>query len=213
MKRKNSLLKILCCGLIILSLTTGCGSNNVDTNNGDNSSSNNSNDTSNNTNISFTQTNTILGYTIKYPTNSSVSNSKYGKAFSYGTNISVITEGPASVGSIFTVSDLEDAVDKCKEYIYSSLESRNTNLFSSNSTTQIVESSKHVKVNGINMLKVMGTFNNIRDNTNIEYVAYYMIASSSDGSDYPIYIVGISLTEINDSLENFMDTMVSEIEK
>lgn len=208
MKKKIFLSLLILFGIICL---TGCNNQNNETNI-DNNSTPNNNETSN-SNISFSQTNTILGYTISYPTNSSVSNSKYGKAFSYGNDISVITEGPASVGNVFSVNSLEEAVDECKDYIYNSLESRNTNLFNSNSTTQIIKSSKQVKINNIDMLKVKGVFNNSRNNKNVDYVAYYMLATSSNGTSYPIYIVGISLTENNNSLESFVDTMVSKISK
>ena len=212
---KKKMFLSLLCAVLLLGLATGCGNtndNDLNTDSGNNSSSTNNN-TESNSEVSFTQTQTILGYTISFPTNSSVSNSKYGKAFSYGDDISVIAEGPASVGNVFIVSSLEDAVDKCKEYIYSSLESRNTNLFNSNSTTQIIESSIQVKINGIDMLKVTGTFNNSRNNTNVDYVAYYMLATSSGGTNYPIYIVGVSLTGNNSLLEDFIDTMASKTVK
>lgn len=202
----------------IVSVTNSDKSSITDnTNTGGSSSAVNTNPTGNNSstnsNISFTQSEKFLGYTISCPTNCSISNSSYGKCFSYGTNCSVIMEAPAAVGSVFTVTNLEDAVDKCEPYICKSLESRNTTLFHPNATIQSVTDSKKVTINGIQMLRTVGVFNNTRDNTKIDYVAYYMIATSSNGANYPIYIVGIPLEGSISPIEDFIDEMATHITK
>lgn len=164
-------------------------------------------------NVSFTQSETVLGYTIMCPENCSVSNSKYGKAFSYGSDFSVIIEAPAAVGNVFAVSGIEEAVSSCEEYVCASLESRNIDLFHTGATTQNVSEKKTVTVAGGEALKVTGTFKNTQDNTETDYVAYYLLATSSEGASYPIYIVGITLEGSNSELSAFMDDMASQIKK
>jgi predicted small lipoprotein YifL len=164
-------------------------------------------------NVSFTQSETVLGYTIMCPENCSVSNSKYGKAFSYGSDFSVIIEAPASVGNVFTVSGIEEAVSSCEEYVCASLESRNIDLFHTGATEQSVSEKKTVTVAGGDALKVTGAFKNTQENTETNYVAYYLLATSSEGASYPIYIVGITLDGSETELSAFMDDMASQIKK
>lgn len=163
--------------------------------------------------VDFTQAEKFLGYTVYCPTDCSIRNSDYGKAFSYKTDFSVIIEAPAAVGSMYAVDGLEDAIEKSEEYVCKSLESRNSDLFHPSATTQTVTESKTVEINGNEALRVVGNFNNTQNNTEVEYVAYYLIASTADGTSYPLYIIGIPLAESNGSLESFMDDMASHIER
>jgi hypothetical protein len=42
---------------------------------------------------------------------------------------------------------------------------------------------------------------------------YYLLATSSEGASYPIYIVGITLDGSETELSAFMDDMASQIKK
>lgn len=217
MKRTIAILMFI---VMMLSLVA-CGNNDNPVDNSDDStkvstnanSSDESKNDSVNSDISFTQSETILGYTILCPENCSVSNSKYGRAFSYGSEFSVIIEAPAAVGNVFSVTSIEATVSSCEEYVCASLESRNIDLFHTGATTQNVSDTKAVTVAGSDALKVTGTFKNTQDNTETDYVAYYLLATSSDGSSYPIYIVGITLEGSNAELSAFMDDMAAQIKK
>ena len=197
--------------MLLIILLVACGTTNNPARNIDSGVDNSTSTDS--TDISFTQDETFLGYTIYCPEKSAVSNSKYGKAFSYGSDFSVIVEAPAAVGSVFTVKGFDDIVDSCEEYVCASLESRNIDIFNTDSTEQKVIEEKELKINGLDMLRVIGVFKNTRDNTEIEYVAYYLLATADSGISYPVYIVGIPLNDSTTALGEFMDEMVSHIKK
>lgn len=163
--------------------------------------------------IEFTQSEKILSHTIYCPKECSVRNSDYGKAFSYKTDFSVILEAPASVGSMYSVNGFDDVVEKSEEYICKSLESRNSDLFHPGATEQEVSASKEVTVNGIKMLRVEGQFKNTQAGTAVEYVAYYLLASANDGNNYPIYVVGVPLAGSTADVGEFIDLMMSKVEK
>lgn len=217
----KKILVFIITAIMILSLAACGGTENPPTNTDDTGNTGNNqqttegNGTNNDNNdgdIAFTQVQTMLGYSIYCPEKCSVSNSKYGKAFSY-ESCSVILEAPAAVGSVFAVNGFDDVVENCKTYICASLESRNTNIFGSGATEQNVTKEEKVTVNGIEALRVTGTFKNTRDNTETEYVAYYLIATSNDGTSYPVYIVGISLDGNASAVATFMDEMAKSIRK
>lgn len=214
---KKIIISLFYC-LFILGITTSCGSQdantntNTNTNTGNGSSSTNS-DTPAESDIQFTQNVTFFNYTISCPTETSVSDSKYGKTFSYKSLAGVILEAPAAYGTIYIADDYYDAVEKSKKTIIASFESYNIDAFQSGSTIQNVKNTKLVKYNGIDMLKVTGDFYNTVNNASVNYVAYYLLATSPDGINYPVYIVGIPFDGKSDidSVENFMDTMASKI--
>ena len=111
--------------------------------------------------IAYTQAQEMLTYSVYCPEKCSVSNSKYGRTFTY-EKCSVVIEAPAAAGHIFSVNGFEDIVESCEPFVCASLEIRNTDIFSTEATKQNVSKREKVTVNGIDALRV-GCSQNIGD--------------------------------------------------
>ena len=100
---KKIIISLFYC-LFILGITTSCGSQDANTNtntNTGNGSSSTNDDTPAESDIQFTQKVTFFNYTISCPTETGVSNSKYGKDFSYKSLAAVILEAPAAYDNLY----------------------------------------------------------------------------------------------------------------
>lgn len=205
---KKRILLCLMCGVMILGITTGCGT----------TSNNNSNEESNNVNNSEEQNNktdlsnklTFVGYNISYPSDASIEPEDYGKII--GTNDYVVFIGAPSVaGIVLDAKDVNEAPELCEQYIIKRLEGRIRSLFNHDSTEQVINKSSKTTKNGIEMLRTEGVFKNTRNNTEVEFVSYYLLAG--DKGNMPLYLVAIPMKDSTVSVSKIMDDIASNITK
>ncbi|MBQ2946324.1 MAG: hypothetical protein IJY25_03770 [Bacilli bacterium] len=203
---KKILLSILC-AIMIVGLA-GCGnSNNTDlTENNDNLN----NSENQNSKTDFSNKLTFMGYDISYPSDAGKNSSDYGNLLGTSEYI-VIVEAPSTAGILKEVSNINDAPKVVEEYVLSTLEHKVRSLFNFDSTEQITEKTTKTTKNGIEMLRAEGVFKNTRDNTEVEFVAYYLLAG--DNGNMPVYLVGIPMKDSTISIKNIMDEMSSHITK
>ena len=203
---KKILLSILCAIMIVG--IAGCGnSNNTDLNE-NNDNLNNSENQNNKT--AFSNKLTFMGYDISYPSDAGKNSSDYGNLLGTSEYI-VIVEAPSTAGILKEVSNINDAPKSVEEYVISTLEHKVRSLFNFDSTEQIIEKTTKTTRNGIEMLRAEGVFKNTRDNTEVEFVAYYLLAG--DNGNMPVYLVGIPMKDSPISINNIMDEMSSHITK
>lgn len=193
----------------MLGCATGCGNKENNINNEyNNNNANNSENENGKTN--FSNKLTFMGYTISYPNDAQKNPSDYGNLI--GTNeYVVIIESPSIAGIINEVSDINDVPKVVEEYVISTLEHKVRSLFNFDSTEQITEKTTKTTKNGIEMLRAEGVFKNTRDNTEVEFVAYYLLAG--DNGTMPVYLVAISMKDSTVSVSKIMDDIASNITK
>lgn len=181
--------------------TVNSNSTNKDnTNTGSNSS----------TNLNFSQTMKFVGYNIAYPSDASKNSSDYG--WLVGTSeYTIIVEAPATAGIIKEVSNINDTPAIVEQYIFETLEHKVRSLFDFDSTEQIIKGTSKTTKNGIEMLRTEGVFKNTRDNTEVEFVSYYLLAG--ENGNIPVYIVGIPMKNSTVSVKEIIDQMSSHITK
>lgn len=157
--------------------------------------------------LNLSQTLTFMGYKIKYPEGVSLSNSDYGQTFRYNSEIAMLIEAPSVAGVMLDVNSLDSVVTSSEEYVIKTFENTVRELFSFGATTQSVTSSQKKTINGIEMVRVEGTFTNTAKNTTISYIGYYFLLDSD-----PIYIVGVPMKE-SVSVENLIDQIANSVTK
>lgn len=205
--KKKILLSLLCGGLV-LGLATGCG-NSMNSNLDENDNNDNNSQIQNN-NVNFSNTLTFVGYNIGYPSDASIEPEDYGKII--GTNDYVVFVGaPGVAGITLDAKDVNEAPELCKEYIIERLEGRIRSLFNHDSTEQVIKKSSKTTKNGIEMFRTEGVYKNTRNNTEVEFVSYYLLAG--DNGNMPVYLVGIPMKDSTISIKNIMDEMSSHITK
>ena len=203
---KKILLSILCAIMIVG--IAGCGnSNNTDLNENNDNLNNSENQ---NSKTDFSNKLTFMGYDISYPSDAGKNSSDYGNLLGTSEYI-VIVEAPSTAGILKEVSNINDAPKSVEEYVISTLEHKVRSLFNFDSTEQIIEKTTKTTRNGIEMLRAEGVFKNTRDNTEVEFVAYYLLAG--DNGNMPVYLVGIPMKDSPISINNIMDEMSSHITK
>lgn len=201
--------------LVMVFALVACGNdtntynpNNDETQNSQSSTTDITNGSENNVdNTSLSQTLTFMGYKIKYPEGVALSNSDYGQTFRYNSEIAVLIEAPSVAGVMLGVDSLDSVVTSCEEYIVKTFENTVRELFSFGTTTQSVTESQEKTINGIEMLRVEGTFVNTAKSTTISYVGYYFLLDSD-----PVYIVGIPMTD-NVSVDTLIDQIANSVTK
>lgn len=206
---KKKLLLSLICGILMLSIATGCDNKENNLNNEYNN--NNVNNSENeNDKTKFSNKLTFMGYNIGYPSDAQKNSSDYGNLI--GTNeYVVIIEAPSTAGIINEVSDISDTPAKVEQYILETLEHKVRSLFNFDSTKQIIKKTSKTNKNGVEMLRAEGKFINTKDNTEIEFVAYYLLAG--DNGNMPVYLVGIPMKDSTISIDKIMDEMSTHITK
>lgn len=206
---KKKIILSLICTFLMLGCVTGCG--NKENNINDEYNNNNVNNSENeNGKTNFSNKYTFMGYTISYPNDAQKDTSDYGDLI--GTNeYVVIIEAPSTAGIINEVSDIDDAPKVVEEYVLSTLEHKVRSLFSFDSTEQITEKTTKTTKNGIEMIRAEGVFKNTEDNTEVEFVAYYLLAG--DNGTIPVYLVGIPMKNSTVSVNKIMDDIASNITK
>lgn len=199
----------LICGSLIIGLVTGCGDKENNSNNeNDNNNINNSENQNNKTNLSNKLT--FVGYNISYPGDASIEPEDYGKII--GTNDYVVFIGAPSVaGIMLNAKDVNEAPELCEQYIIKRLEGRIRSLFDYDSTEQVINKSSKTTKNGIEMLRTEGVFKNTKNNTEIEFVSYYLLAGNND--NFPVYLVAIPMKDSTVSIGKIMDDIASNITK
>lgn len=203
---KKILLSILCAIMIVG--VAGCGnSNNTDLTENNDNLNNSENQNSKN---DFSNKLTFMGYDISYPSDAGKNSSDYGNLLGTSEYI-VIVEAPSTAGILKEVSNINDAPKVVEEYVLSTLEHKVRSLFNFDSTEQITEKITKTTKNGIEMLRAEGVFKNTRDNTEVEFVAYYLLAG--DNGNMPVYLVGIPMKDSPISINDIMDEMSSHITK
>jgi len=203
---KKILLSILCAIMIVG--IAGCGnSNNTDLNENNDNLNNSENQ---NSKTDFSNKLTFMGYDISYPSDAGKNSSDYGNLLGTSEYI-VIVEAPSTAGILKEVSNINDAPKSVEEYVISTLEHKVRSLFNFDSTEQIIEKTTKTTRNGIEMLRAEGVFKNTRDNKEVEFVAYYLLAG--DNGNMPVYLVGIPMKDSPISINNIMDEMSSHITK
>lgn len=203
---KKILLSILCAIMIVG--IAGCGnSNNTDLNENNDNLNNSENQ---NSKTDFSNKLTFMGYDISYPSDAGKNSSDYGNLLGTSEYI-VIVEAPSTAGILKEVTNINDAPKVVEEYVLSTLEHKVRSLFNFDSTEQIIEKTTKTTKNGIEMLRAEGVFKNTRDNTEVEFVSYYLLAG--DNGNMPVYLVGIPMKDSTISINNIMDEMSSHITK
>lgn len=208
---KKKIILSLMCGFLMLGCTTGCGNEENNINNEYNNNNANNSENENGKTI-FSNKLTFMGYTISYPNDAQKNPSDYGNLI--GTNENeyvVIIEAPSIAGIINEVSDINDVPKVVEEYVISTLEHKVRSLFNFDSTEQITEKTTKTTKNGIEMLRAEGVFKNTRDNTEVEFVAYYLLAG--DNGTMPVYLVAIPMKDSTVSVSKIMDDIASTITK
>ena len=205
---KNKIfLSILCCGLLV-GLATGCGSNtNVDNNNSTTNNSNNSE-----TSKEFTCSMKFMGYNI--PCNhESTSDSSHFNNVDYGyllgfDDFMVVVGAPSIAGIRLNLNNIEEAPTKTNEYLFHTLEHTVRTMFHYDTTTNTISKQEIKTINGINMLRTIGTLNNSYNNMSYEYVAYYLMVENN-----PVYFLALPWQNTTKSVSNFMDNYAENITK
>lgn len=208
---KKKIILSLMCGFLMLGCATGCGNEENNINNEYNNNNANNSENENGKTI-FSNKLTFMGYTISYPNDAQKNPSDYGNLI--GTNENeyvVIIEAPSIAGIINEVSDINDVPKVVEEYVISTLEHKVRSLFNFDSTEQITEKTTKTTKNGIEMLRAEGVFKNTRDNTEVEFVAYYLLAG--DNGTMPVYLVAIPMKDSTVSVSKIMDDIASTITK
>lgn len=210
---KNKIILSIFCCLSVLLVAIGCGNQNIDTNTNNNSSltNNNENSSENQSNkTDYSNQLTFMGYKISYPSDAGKNSSDYGNLIGTSEYI-VIIEAPSTAGIINEVSDINEAPAKVEQYVFETLEHKVRSLFNFDSTEQIIKTTSKTNKNGVEMLRTEGVFINTTDNTEIEFVAYYLLAG--DNGNMPVYLVGIPMKDSTISIDKIMDEMSSYITK
>ena len=78
----------------------------------------------------------------------------------------------------------------------------------------VFEKSEKVTINGIDMVKLEGHFEDLQNTSvkDVPFYAYYMIAETKDGNKIPVHYLGLPIYNgTYEEVVNYMDTYVQHV--